>query len=119
MPHIVIDRRIDLFDFSKLFTPIFQKSPLIKISTIYVEKSCNIAILPTIVIDDKHQEYFIQIMANDKKTTIRLLPLTDPEKTDAVKLSLAKVYAQMKTHYPDISISKSNLLDYVKIRELV
>lgn len=118
MPHIVLDRRIDLFNFFEIFTPIFQKSPLIKIPTIYVEKSGNIAILPTIVIDDKHQEYFIQIMTNDKKTTIRLLPQTDPEKTDAVKLSLAKVYAQMKNHYPDIVISKSNLFDYVKMCEL-
>jgi len=119
MPHIVIDRQIDLFDFSKLFTPIFQKSPLIKITSIYVEKSGNIALLPAVVIDDKHREFFIQIMSSHKKTTIRLLPQTDPEKTDTVKLSLAKVYVQMKTHYSDISISKSNLFDYVEICESV
>jgi len=113
MPHIVINRRIDLFDFSKLFTSIFQKSPLIKITSIYVEKSGNVALLPTIVIDDGHQEFFIQIIASDKKTTVRLLPQTDPEKTDTVKLSLAKVYHQMKNCYPDITILKSNLFDFV------
>lgn len=115
MPHIVLDRQIDLFDYSKMFIPIFQKSPLIKIPTIYVEKSGVIAILPTIVIDDKHQEFFIQIMTNTKKTTIRLLSQTDPEKTNAVKFSLVKVYAQMKNFYPDISISKSNLFDFVQM----
>jgi len=113
MPHIVINRRIDLFDFSKLFTPVFQKSPLIKITSIYVEKSGNVALLPAIVIDDGHKEFFIQIIASDKKTTIRLLPQTDPEKTDAVKSSLAKVYHQMKNCYPDITILKSNLFDFV------
>ena len=30
-------------------------------------------------------------MTNKDKTTIRLYPLTDPEKTDAVKQSLANV----------------------------
>ena len=80
MPHITMDRKIDLFDFTKSFIPVFQKSPLIKISTIYVERSGSVAILPTIIIDDKHQEYFIQIMTSDKKTTIRLLPQTDPKK---------------------------------------
>lgn len=118
MPHIVLDRRIDLFDFFDVFTPIFQKSPLIRIPTVYVEKSGNTAILPAVVADDKHQKYFIQIMSGDKKTTIRLLPQTDPKKTDAVKLSLAKVYCQMKTHYPDILITKSNLFDYVQTCEL-
>lgn len=80
MPHIVLDTQINLFNFSKTFIPVFQKSPLIKISTIYVERSGSVAILPTIIIDDKHQEYFIQIMTSDKKTTIRLLPQTDPKK---------------------------------------
>ena len=119
MPHIVLDQQIDLFDYSKKFSPVFQKSPLIKIPTIYVEKDGNVAILPTIVIDKKHQEFFIQIITNAKKTTIRLLPQTDPEKTDSVKFSLVKVYDQMKHYYPNISISKSNLFDYVQMHESI
>ncbi len=113
MPHIVIDRQIDLFDFSQKFTPIFQKSPLIKIQTIFVEKNGFTALLPTIVIDVDHREFFITISTTKNKTTIRLYPLTDPEKTDSVKKSLALIYEQIKNHYPDISITKSNLWDFI------
>ncbi|HEY5735975.1 MAG TPA: hypothetical protein VIS47_05380 [Nitrosopumilus sp.] len=113
MPHIALDRKIDLFDFAKSFSPVFEKSPLIKISTIYVEKSGLNALLPAVVIDEMHQEFLIEISTTLKKTTIRLYPLTDPTKTNAVKSSLAKVYIQIKKHFPDISISKTNLSEYL------
>ncbi|MCV0400842.1 MAG: hypothetical protein K5777_02495 [Nitrosopumilus sp.] len=115
MPHITMDRKIDLFDFTKSFIPVFQKSPLIKIPTIYVEKNGLNALLPTIIIDENHQEFFIEISTTLKKTTIRLLPVTDPIKTDAVKYSLVLVYYQIKKLFPDISILKTNLSEYLKL----
>ena len=44
---------------------------------------------------------------------IRLLPLTDPEKTDLVKQSLANLCLEIQKHYPDMEIIKSNLWDYL------
>jgi hypothetical protein len=41
-----------------------------------------------------------------------LLPLTDPEKTDLVKQSLANLCLEIQKHYPDMEIIKSNLWDY-------
>ena len=116
MPHIVLDRKINLFEFARFFSQIFQKSPLIKISTIYVEKNGLNALLHTVVIDEKHQEYFIQILTTENKTTIRLLPITDPVKTDAVKESLAKVYFEIQKSNKDISITKTNLQEYLELR---
>ena len=114
MPHIVIDEKIDLFDFAKSFIPEFQKSPIIKITTIYVEKNGLNALFPTIVIDEEHQEFFIQLSTTKSKTTIRLLPLTDPIKTDGVKYAMTKIYFQIKKWKPDVSISKTNLADYLE-----
>ncbi|QLH02707.1 hypothetical protein C5F47_03615 [Nitrosopumilus cobalaminigenes] len=114
MPHIVIDKKINLFDFASSFAPIFQKSPLIKISTIYVEKNALTALLPVVVIDENHQEFFIQISTTLKKSTIRLLPLTDPIKTDTVKSTLALVYYQIKKWDKDITVTKTNLSEYLK-----
>jgi len=114
MPHIVLDRSLNLFDFSILFKPEFQKSPLIKISDMYVNTQNNTALFFTVVIDDSHHEFFIQLIAGKDRTTIRLLPTTDPTKTDAVKQSLANLCLQIQKHYPDINIQKSNLWDYLK-----
>jgi len=115
MPHIVLDKKLNLFDFSILFTPIFQKSPLIKIHKIYVSSDGSNALFSTVVIDDSHHEFFIQVMTNDDRTTIRLFPLTDPEKTDAVKQSLVNLSMMIQKFYPDMRIVKSNLWDYLKL----
>ena len=113
MPHIVLNKSLNLFDFSILFKPIFQKSPLIKIQDMYIDTRGSNALLPTVVIDDSHHEFFIQLMTNKDKTTIRLYPLTDPEKTDAVKQSLANICSQILVCYPDMKVTKSNLWNYI------
>jgi hypothetical protein len=114
MPHIVVNKQVNLFEFAKSFTSYFQKSPLIRISSIYVENNGLTALLPVVVIDKLHQEFFIQVSTNPKKTTIRLLPLTDPEKTDSVKKSLYLVYSQMKKFDSSLIVTKSNLWDYIE-----
>ncbi|MGY5144035.1 MAG: hypothetical protein ACW9XH_06090 [Candidatus Nitrosopumilus sp. bin_32a] len=114
MPHIVLNQHVDLLEFSKFFVPYFQKSPLIRISSIYVENNGFTALLHVVVIDELHQEFFIRISTSLKKTTIRLLPLTDPEKTDSVKKSLSLVYLQMKKFDSSLVVTKSNLWEYIE-----
>ena len=110
----MLDKSLNLFDFSILFKPIFQKSPLIKIQDMYVDTRGTNALLSVVVIDDSHHEFFIQLISNKDKTTIRLYPLTDPVKTDAVKQSLVNLCLQIQEHYPDSNVIKSNLWDYFK-----
>ncbi|MDC0330119.1 hypothetical protein OAN18_04465 [Nitrosopumilus sp.] len=86
MPHIVLDKSLNLFDFSILFKPTFQKSPLIKIQDMYVDTRGTNALLSTVVIDDSHHEFFIQLMSGKDRTTIRLLPVTDPPSPEAKKI---------------------------------
>ena len=54
-------------------------------------------------------------MTGKDRTTIRLLPATDPEKTDAVKQSLANLCLEIQKLYPDMKVTKSNLWDFLKI----
>ena len=52
---------------------------------------------------------------SNNQITIRLDPLTDPKnKTDAVKISLAKIAKQYKKLDPTISIGKTNLEQYLQ-----
>ncbi|MBM2820128.1 MAG: hypothetical protein HW410_1811 [Nitrosarchaeum sp.] len=114
LPHVVFSRRIDLFDLSGNFTSLFQKNPvLIKIPTIFVQNNSLSALLPTIVIDNMHREFLIEISTTKLKTTIRLYPMTDPDKTDGVKSSLALLTKYLLVVYPDLKITKSNIFDYI------
>ena len=119
MPHIVLDGRVDLNEVYNGFKPIFLKSKsLIKIKGIYLNSSKNNALFSTLVIDEGHQEFFIEVLSGDDKTTVRLYPLTDPKKTDSVKKSLVIVYQSIKKLNPEIPIGKTNLQDYLSRLEV-
>lgn len=52
-------------------------------------------------------------LGNNEKTTIRLYPLTDPEKTMGVKRSLAIVAANLSKIFPNIKVSKTNISEFL------
>ncbi|MDH3312287.1 MAG: hypothetical protein OEM28_03960 [Nitrosopumilus sp.] len=116
MPHIVFGERIDLDDFSEKFAEIFQRDPiLIKVTNIFVDKEKLTALLPAVVRSEKHQQFLIEISTRKSKTTIRLYPNTDPEKTDGVKFSMALLAEQIMSHYPNFQIIQTNLSNYLSM----
>jgi hypothetical protein len=114
MPHIVFDGKIDLEKIGKNFAPIVIKSEfLIKIKDMFPNSNKQNALFSTIVIDEFHQEFFIQVLTNKEKTTVRLYPLTDPKKTDSVKKAMVLISQLIKNNYPELKITKTNLQDYL------
>ena len=88
MPHVVFDKEINIESFSKEFKETILKKPfLIKLLNVYMDKEKRTALVPAIVIDKLHQQFLIEISTQKDKTTIKLFPGTDPEKTDGVKMS--------------------------------
>lgn len=114
MPHIVFNGKLDLNNFSENFSPIFQRnSSLIKIQTIFIDKDNFTALLPTVVIGENHQEFLIEISTRKDKTTIRLYPSTDPQKTNGVRIAMALLAKQIMNNYPDLKITTTNLSNYL------
>ena len=110
MPHVVFDKEIDLESFSVQFKETMIKEPfLIKLLDVYTNKERRVALVPAVVIDKLHQQFLIEISTRKDKTTIRLFPGTDPEKTDGVKMALgltAKIIQEMN---PNHKITKTNI----------
>ena len=116
MPHVVLNQKINLFDFLDKFQPLFQKSLLIKIHEIFVEKFDNTTVLSTVTNEKLHQVFFIRISTTNYDTTIRIHS-TDAKsiiKTNAVKSLLVLLYCQIKKHY-DVKILRTNLNKFVRI----
>ncbi len=112
MPHVVLNKKIDLQKFFNSFEEMFHKEPIIKIQNVFLDTTKRIALLPTIVIEEKNQHFLIEINVKDVKTTIRLFPETDPEKTPGVKTSLALLSINLMNFFPDTNIIKTNIQDY-------
>ena len=94
MPHIVLQGSVDVARCRALAVPfaVREGERLVKVERLYADAAGQAALLETIVVDRGHaQKFFIQIGAREGGVTVRLEPLTDPEKTGAVKRALAIV----------------------------
>ena len=115
MPHAVLDKQVDLQEYQKKFEPIIKKNDrLIKIENIFVEKHNRNALLSTVVIDEEKQNFFIELLSNAEKTTVRLFPGTDPIKTKGVKKALGSVTQNLLDLYPDSKITKTNIEEFIE-----
>ena len=114
MPHVVFDKKIDLELFSKEFQEKIIKKPfLIKISDVFLDQKKRVALIPAVVIDNLHQQFFIEISTRPDKTTIRLFPGTDPEKTDGVKTALGLVAKIIQETNQNHRITKTNIREFL------
>ena len=126
MPHIVLTNVSDLEifynDFKKDVLIIKnekdQTNTIIRFEEIFINQLRNIILIKTVVIENTNQPQTYYIMITKKSNnqiTVRLDPLSDPKnKTDAVKISLAKISKQYKKLDPAISIGKTNLEQYLQ-----
>ena len=116
MPHVVFDKEIDLDCFSKEFNELIETKPfLIKLLDVFLDRKKRIALIPAVVIDKLHQQFLIEITTRQDKTTIRLFPGTDPEKTDGVKMSLGLTAKMISEMNPDHKITKTNIGDFLSV----
>lgn len=114
MPHVVFDEGVDLDALAGSFEPIFVREPcVIKIQDIFVNKSKRSALVPAVVVDQKSQNFLIEIFAKDNKTTVRLFPQTDPEKTDGVKMALGYLSAAIQRKFGIACVSRTNIAEFI------
>ena len=114
MPHVVFGKRVNLDEFSANFKENLIKTPyLIKLQNIYLDKEKHSALVSSVVIDDTTRQFFIEIITRDNKTTLRLFPMTDPEKTNGVKFSLGLLANMIQDYDQDCMITKTNIEEFL------
>lgn len=114
MPHVVLNKKIDLQSLANEFIETISHKPcLIKIQNIFVDKHNRSALLPTTVIEEKNQNFFIEVNTREGKTTIRLFPGTDPEKTDGVRTAMGLVVRKIQEINSDVRVTKTNIQQFL------
>jgi hypothetical protein len=125
MPHIVLSGSILLSNaFEHMEKILFkdQKSNIIvRIENYFINQPGNTILAKTVAVDEKPQSFYIMVMNREDKTTIRLDPQTDPEKTDGVKIALALMAKRIqeieKAH--NLYVSKTNIQEFIdKLQEI-
>ena len=119
MPHIVLSGSISLSNvFEHMYKILFkdQKSNIIvRIENYFINQPGDMILAKAVAVDQKPQSFYIMVMNKEDKTTIRLDPITDPEKTDGVKIALALMAKRIqeieKTH--NLYVSKTNIQEFI------
>jgi hypothetical protein len=94
VPHVVLEGDITIDVAERRFEPFVHREGglIIKAERFYREREARAALIEMVVVESGHtQKFFIQLSHRDDGLTVRLEPLTDPEKTSGVRRALAQV----------------------------
>jgi hypothetical protein len=125
VPHIVLSGSISLSNvFEHMYKMLFkdQKSNIIvRIEDYFINQRGDILLAKAVSVDQKPQSFYVMVMNREDKTTIRLDPTTDPEKTYGVKTALALMAKRIqeieKSH--NLYVSKTNIQEFIdKLQEI-
>lgn len=116
MPHIVLEKATSVRKCYDQIDLIVEKieGGVLKITDKYINSRESSALLESVVVQGgKSQNFFVQLSSKGEAVTVRLLPLTDPEKTRGVKTLMGIIAHKIKKANPNISYGKTNLQDFI------
>jgi hypothetical protein len=94
VPHVIVEGVVTLAGLQRDHVPftLREAGRVVKVDRFYLDAHGRAALLETLVVDGGHtQKFFIQLGAREDGVMVRLEPMTDPEKSPAVKRALALV----------------------------
>jgi hypothetical protein len=116
MPHVVIEEALDLglaCQGIKL-AAVRNGSEILKVVDVYLSRSGHTALVDAVVVEEgRSQAFFVQLSQKDRQITVRLLPATDPDKTDGVKRVLALIASQLRESMAGSRFGKTNLQEFL------
>jgi hypothetical protein len=116
MPHIVLENINEVKDAFSAIKPFAEKTEggILKVIDKYINSAEQVALIEALAIENgRNQNFFVQLSQKQSSLTVRLLPMTDPEKTDGVKTIMAKIAKQIKDRDKNITYGKTNLQDFL------
>ena len=116
MPHVVLENINSAklaFDSVDPFTARIEGGVL-KVTDKYLNADQSKALVESLAVENgNNQSFFVELSQKQASLTVRLLPLTDPEKTPGVKTIMAMVAKQIKDSNANVSYGKTNLQDFL------
>lgn len=117
MPHIVLEKINSTKAAFDAVEPFIEKidGGILKVLDKYLNIGEQSALIESLAIEGggASQNFFVQLSQKKSTLTVRLLPLTDPEKTNGVKRIMATIAKQIKDTDGAIEYGKNNLEDFL------
>ena len=114
MPHIVLHGPVDLERFFSEYEPTVRQQPgeVLKLLNIFMGRDRQTLLIEALAAGvGPPIRFLVLVTAHASRTTVRIYPGTDPEKTPGVKKLLALVAADLKNRSPGCTYGTTNLAD--------
>ena len=116
MPHVVIEEASDLGRACQSIQLASMRSggEILKVIDVYLNRSGHTALVDCVVVEEgRSRAFFVQLSQKDRQITVRLLPATDPEKTDGVKRIIGLIAGQIQEGTVGSRFGKTNLQEFL------
>ncbi|MDY0091362.1 MAG: hypothetical protein RBT80_01520 [Candidatus Vecturithrix sp.] len=117
MPHVIVEGPVSVEKFYQHFeTFSFRQDDVIfKVKDVFINQKKHKMLLECIVVEDRmsHVFYLVVTQQETERVTVRLDPLTSPEKTAGVKRFIALIGHKLKSQHADCRYGAHNLEGYL------
>jgi hypothetical protein len=113
LPHAVIAGDCDLQAFARDWTPLVVRrgADVLRADEVYLERSGRALLIEALCVEaGRKQPFYVKISAHDRGTaTVRIDPMTHPERSDGVRALVAEIAARLLAATPGARIETTNL----------
>lgn len=120
MPHIVIEGPLSLEDIWMAYhhLDITESGTRFKTEGCFMSHDKTELLVAALVVEQGYpKKFYVRLHEHENSLTIKLDPLTDPEKTDGVRRLLAIFGERILTAEPEAHIVRTNIKPFLRIEQ--
>ncbi len=114
MPHVVLEGPVDLRAYAREFEPVLLRHgrDVLRADRIFLEREGRALLIEALVVEGgRKQPFYLKISSHERGgATVRLDPMTHPERSEGVRALVAEVGADLLRRSPQARLSVTNLV---------
>lgn len=114
MPHAVIEGDVDLAAWVDAFRPLLVRrgGDVLRADEVYLERGGRSALVEALAIEaGRKLPFYVKLSCHDRgSTTVRVDPLTHPERSDGVREIVARIAEDLLQSTPGARLGATNLV---------
>ncbi len=114
MPHAVLEGEIDLAGFAREFEPVLVREggDVLRADEVYLTRDGRAMLMAALVIESgRKQSFYIRLSSHDRgSVTVRVDPVTHPERSRGVRTLVAHIVADLLERNPRARLGAANVV---------
>lgn len=113
MPHAVIAGECDLAEFARRWQPLVLRrgGDVLRADQIYLERDSRALLIDALCVEaGRKQPFYVKIARHERgSATVRVDPMTHPERSEGVRALVAEIAARLLAATPGARVETTNL----------